>query len=280
MRVLWKRSGSRLGRKCCRGSAAERAIWAAICGVVLLLAGCAGGGSADRLTVFAASSLTDVFRDVTRVFEESHPNAKVTIVYAASSTLRAQLEHGARADLFASADQRQMEFAQEAGVIDGEPVTFAINRLAIIVPVAAAAVASLSDLSRDGVKLAVASAHTPIGVYTEAVLLRIAADPEFGPAFVAKIRSNVVIEALNVRQTVAIVEIGEVDAALAYRTDVAAGESLRAIPLPERVNVDATYPIAAVMESEARALARQFIELLLSEQGRAILERHGFGSPS
>ncbi len=230
--------------------------------------------------MFAASSLTDVFRDVTRVFEESHPNAKVTIVYAASSTLRAQLEHGARADLFASADQRQMEFAQEAGVIDGEPVTFAINRLAIIVPVAAAAVASLSDLSRDGVKLAVASAHTPIGVYTEAVLLRIAADPEFGPAFVAKIRSNVVIEALNVRQTVAIVEIGEVDAALAYRTDVAAGESLRAIPLPERVNVDATYPIAAVMESEARALARQFIELLLSEQGRAILERHGFGSPS
>ncbi len=173
-----------------------------------------------------------------------------------------------------------MEFAQEAGVIDGEPVTFAINRLAIIVPDAAAAVASLSDLSRDGVKLAVASAHTPIGVYTEALLRRIAADPEFGPTFVAKIRSNVVIEALNVRQTVAIVEIGEVDAALAYRTDVAAGESLRAIPLPDRVNVDATYPIAVVMESEARALARQFIELLLSEQGRAILERNGFGRPS
>ena len=230
--------------------------------------------------MFAASSLTDVFRDVTRVFEERYPNAKVTIVYAASSTLRAQLEHGARADLFASADQRQMEFAQDAGVIDGEPVTFAINRLAIIVPVAAAAVASLSDLSRDGVKLAVASAHTPIGVYTEALLRRIAADPEFGPTFVAKIRSNVVIEALNVRQTVAIVEIGEVDAALAYRTDVAAGESLRAIPLPDRVNVDATYPIAVVMESEARALARQFIELLLSEQGRAILERNGFGRPS
>ncbi len=251
----------------------------ALCAVALLLAGC-GGGSTQRLTIFAASSLTDVFQEVAEAFEDAHPDVEVRLNLAASSTLRAQLQRGARADLFASADLLQMEAAQRAGAIDGEPVVFTTNRLAIIVPVGPGVVASLSDLAGDGVTLALAAPHTPIGAYTETAFQRLAADAAFGPAFVARVRANAVTEALNARQAVATVELGEIDAALAYLTDAAAGTGLRAIPLPDEFNVLAVYPIGVVSGGKSPGLARQFVELLRSEEGVAILQLHEFGRPS
>ena len=250
--------------------------------LLLLLAACGGSsGEREKVTVFAASSLTDVFKDVAEAFREARPGAGVTLNFAATSTLRAQLEEGARASLFASADQIQMELARRAGVLDGEPVLFATNRLAIVAPTAQQKVTALQDLAQPRLRLILGTPQSPIGAYTEEALRRIAADELYGPEFVQRVRSNVVSYGLNARQATAVVQLGEADAAIAYVTDAGmpGGSGLRAIPLPSEFAETALYPIAVVRDSRAKELAQAFIDFLRSEEGLRILERHGFGGP-
>jgi len=252
-------------------------VWAALS---VVAGACGGGGATERLTVFAASSLTEAFQDAARLFEDEHPGLRVTLNFASSTALRTQLEHGARAGLFASADERQMDLARRAGVIDGEAAVFATNRLAMVVRARAGKIAGLEDLARPGVRLALTAAQTPIGGYTALAFERMAADPAFGPAFVARVRANAVTQALDARQAVSAVELGEADAALVYVTDARAGPALQAIPLPGQFNVVATYPIAVVRGAQSGERAREFIAFLRSERGQGVLERFGFGRPS
>ena len=256
----------------------------AIAAAALLLMVAACGGSdkeEERLTVFAASSLTDVFKALGRAFEEARPGARVTLNFAATSTLRAQLGEGARGDVFASADQIQMDLAREAGVLGAEPVLFTSNRLAIVVQVGEQKIEALEDLAQPGLRLILGAPQTPIGTYTNAALERIAADGRYGPDFVRRLRANVVSHGLNARQGTAIVQLGEADAAIAYVTDAGLeGEfSLKAIPLPEEFAGKALYPIAVVKDSRAGGLGQAFIAFLRSGEGQQILERHGFGRP-
>ena len=255
----------------------------AVIGALLLLVAACGGSAGDRqkVTVFAASSLTDVFKEVAAAFQDARSGAEVTLNFAATSTLRAQLEEGARADLFASADQLQMELARNAGVLDGEPVLFATNRLAIVAPAGDQKVKALRDLAQPRLRLILGTPQSPIGAYTEEALRRIAADERYGAEFVQQVRSNVVTYGLNARQATAIVQLGEADAAIAYVTDagVRGGSALRAMPLPSEFAGTPLYPIALVRDSSARDLAQAFIDFLRSEEGLRILERHGFGRP-
>ncbi len=250
--------------------------------LTLLLSACGGSGVGEqRLTVFAASSLTDVFTDLAEAFEESQGDARIILNFAATSTLRVQLEQGARADVFASADEVQMRLAQESGLLDGGPVLFAANRLAILVPVESEKIATLQDLGEPGLKLVLGAPQTPIGTYTEGILERIAADSDYGPEFVQRVRDNVVSFGLNARQAVAAVQLGEADAAIAYVTDARAGKAigLRAVPLPSELAGIALYPVAVIDGSSAPALAQRFLDFLRSEKGVEVLEKHGFGRP-
>jgi len=253
----------------------------AVVAAVLALTACASSDGERTVTVFAAASLTEAFNEMARAFEQRNEGVTVRLSYQASSTLRIQLEQGAKADVYASADEFNMDLAASADVISGDPVVFARNRLAVIVPRDAFEVRGLADLASPGLRVVAGDDATPFGRYTNTAFDRLAADPDFGPAFRDAAVGNIVSKEANVRRAVAKVEIGEADAALAYVTDTGgAGRSdLEAIPIPERYSGPIRYPIGVVRGAAAPGLAADFITFVLSEEGRAVLLRYGFVPP-
>ena len=253
----------------------------AACVAVIAVTACGGAGGERAVTVFAAASLTEAFNEMAHEFEQRNKGVEVRLAYQASSTLRIQLEQGADADVYASADEFNMDLAAAAGVISGDPVVFARNRLAVIVPRDSAQVRNLGDLAKPGLRVVAGDDATPFGRYTLTALDRLAADPDFGPAYRDAVVGNIVSKEANVRRAVAKVEIGEADAALAYVTDAggAGRGDLTAIPVPERYPGAIRYPIGVVRGPASPGLAADFIAFVLSEEGRAILQRHGFLPP-
>lgn len=234
-----------------------------------------GPGLAQSLTVFAASSLTEAFEDLAALFETRHPGVDVALYLAGSSTLSTQIVQGAPADLFASADRTQLEVVDAAGMIAGEPTDFARNRLVVITPTESP-VATLADLATEGVLLVLAGPEVPVGRYARQALT--ALDARFGAGFAERVLANLVSEETNVRQAAAKVELGEADAAIVYATDAALLSGIRTLELPEEADVSARYGIAVLRDGRQPELARAFVELVLSTEGRRILERRGFGS--
>lgn len=235
--------------------------------------------ASGELTVFAAASLTDAFKEVGAAFEAANPGSKVVFNFGASTQLRTQLEKGARADLFASADQAQMERARQAGAIEGPDRLFARNRLAVIFPKGnPASVRELQDLARPGLKLVTAATEVPIGVYTREMLEQMARDDAFGPTFKDRVDANVVSREPNVRQVVAKIALGEADAAVVYASDVTpeADPNLGTLDVPDRFNTSAAYPVAMVRGAPNASGAEAFIAYLLGAPGQAILEQWGF----
>ena len=260
---------------------------AVACGA-LLAAACGSpaasqeGAVAGEVTVFAASSLSEAFSEMGVAFEARHSDARAVFNFAGTPTLRTQLEQGARADVFASANEPQMELAVEAAVVRGGPAVFATNQLVVIAPVERAAVASLADLGAPGVKLVLALALVPAGAYARDALGRMDASGEFGGGFEERALGNLVSEETNVRQVAAKVALGEADAGIVYRTDVTpdiAGR-VRVIVIPSAFNVEAAYPFALVADAPNPNGGEAFMDFVLSDEGRAILEAHGFGGPA
>jgi molybdate transport system substrate-binding protein len=230
--------------------------------------------AAAQLTVFAASSLRDAFQDLGRIFEQEHPGTSVSFNFAGSQELRTQVEHGARADVLASADPRTLRALAGAG-LSLEPQVFARNEPVIVVPVGnPARIDALADLPRAR-RLVVGAPEVPIGEYTVRILE--AASRRYGPAFGAAVESRVASRELNVRQVLAKVALGEADAAIVYRTDALASRgAVEVISIPPQLNVVAEYPIALLRGAARPGLARAFVELVLSSAGQAVLARHGF----
>jgi molybdate transport system substrate-binding protein len=230
--------------------------------------------AAAQLTVFAASSLRDAFQDLGRSFEQQHLGTSVSFNFAGSQELRTQVEHGARADVLASADPRTLRALAGAGLAL-EPQVFARNEPVIVVPAGnPAGIHSLADLPRAR-RLVVGAPEVPIGEYTVRILE--AASRRYGPAFGAAVESRVASRELNVRQVLAKVALGEADAAIVYRTDALASRgAVEVISIPPELNVVAEYPIAVLRGAPQAGLARAFVELVLSSAGRAVLARHGF----
>jgi molybdate transport system substrate-binding protein len=248
----------------------------------MVLAAAAQGGpreagaasSTQQLTVFAAASLREAFSEIGGAFEREHPGAHVVFSFAGSQELRLQLEHGAPADVFASADQRQA-LALRSQQLVLEPRTFARNGLVLVVPRGnPAQLRSLCDLPR-AKKIVLAAVEVPIGAYTAKVLD--AATRDYGAAFAQAVRANVVSRELNVRQVLAKVELGEADAGIVYRSDAqAAAGRVEAIAIPRAFDQVAEYPIAIVAAARERRLAALFVEAVLSQAGQAVLQRRGF----
>jgi len=254
------------------------------------LAGCSGlpaaiGGSAtDRveLTVFAAASLRDAFGAVKSSYEASHPGVAVTFSFDGSGTLRTQLEQGARADLFASADEVNPRRLVDAGLVDGRPVPFAGNRLALVVPAGnPAGITSSFDLARPGVRLVGAGATVPITEYAAQMVGALAGLPGAPRDFAAAVEANVVSREDNVRAVLAKVELGEGDAAIVYATDAAAaGDAVELIPLPGEANVPVTYAAVVLRDAPHREAAARFLAWLAGAEGQAVLARFGFTAPA
>jgi len=233
---------------------------------------------ASTLTVYAAASLTDAFKELGKSFDASHPGLTTRFNFAGSQQLLLQIEQGAPADVFASADQRWMSYATEKRLIGGDPTVFAHNRLVAIVPrTGPARIKSLQDLARSGIKLVVAAEAVPAGKYSRETLQNLAGAPGFPPEYDRRVLANVVSQEENVKAAVAKVQLGEADAGMVYRSDVtpAVARFVRILEIPDPYNVIATYPIAVLKAGRNPEAARQFVELVSSEAGQGLLQRHG-----
>ncbi|WP_053175744.1 molybdate ABC transporter substrate-binding protein [Nonomuraea sp. SBT364] len=232
--------------------------------VAVVLAGCAPGEAGGReLTVFAAASLTGTFTELGKVFEAGHPGTRVRFNFGSSATLAQQITQGAPADVFASASPATMKAV--TGSTGAAPVTFARNRLEIAVPVAnPAGVDGPADLAGPGVKVALCAEQVPCGAAAARALE--AAGVKVTPVTLER----------DVKATLTKVELGEVDAALVYRTDViAAAGRVTGIGFPEAARAVNDYPIVALTSG----LAGEFVGLVRSARGRDVLTGAGFEVP-
>lgn len=240
----------------------------------------AAGTGGTRVTVLAAASLADAFREAGASFEAANHGTKVEFSFAGSNQLRTQLEHGAPGDVFASADRKQMDAATAAKVVDGTTVrVFARNRLALIVPKAnKAGIASLADLAKPGVKIVVADKAVPVGNYTRLMLDSAQSAPGFGETFVKAFDANTVSREENVAAVVTKVALGEADAGIAYASDAAGGNAdrLTIVPIPDALDQQAQYVCAVTARAANKAQAARFVEFLLSPAGQKILVKCGF----
>jgi len=227
-----------------------------------------------ELVVFAASSLREAFEGLGARFEREHPGTKLTLALAGSQDLRTQIEHGAPADVFAAADWTHMRALVTAGLA-GPPRTFARNEPVLVVPRDnPAGLRSLGDLPR-AKRIVIGAPEVPIGAYTLRILD--AASRRYGTGFRSSVEARVVSRELNVRQVLSKVSLGEADAAVVYRTDArSAGQAVEIISIPPELNVVAEYPVAVVQRTNQPALAREFVDLLLSPQGQEALVQAGF----
>jgi molybdate transport system substrate-binding protein len=236
------------------------------------------------LTVFAAASLTESFTELGKQFEATHPGVKVVLNFAGSQQLRAQLEQGAPADVFASANSKEMNNAiNSALIVSGTQKTFARNRLVAIYPVDnPGQVETLADLGKPGLKLVVADEAVPVGKYTATMLDEMSQDPAYGAEFTARVQSNVASRENDVKAVVAKVRLDEADAGVVYSTDVTpdAAKDVTPLAIPDRFNQLATYPIAALTQAPHPELAQAFIDLVLSDKGQAVLSDFGFIAPN
>jgi molybdate transport system substrate-binding protein len=241
----------------------------------------AAAAVSGEIVVFAAASLTDVFQDMAAGFRQANPDARLTFNFGASSQLATQLAQGARADVFASADQTQLDNAKKADAIAGQARVFAANRLVLITPGDNPRhIAGVHDLANDGVKFVTAQASVPIGQYTAQMLDKASADPAYGTDFRARVQANTVSQEDNVRQVVSKVQLGEADAAVVYSTDPTpqVRDQLQIIQIPDALQTLATYPIAVAKGSNS-AGGEAFVLYVLAPAGQAVLARWGFLPP-
>lgn len=232
-----------------------------------------------ELTIFAAASLTDAFKEMATQIEQANPGTKLTFNFAGSPTLRTQMAQGARADVFASADEPNMAGAEKDGTITGRPQIFARNLLVVVVPAKnPAGIRTLQDLAKPNIKLVLTNKEVPVGNYARQALEKMSQDPAFGTDFSKRVLANLVSEETNVRQVAAKVQLGEADAGIVYSTDVTPviRDAVVVIQIPPEMNVIAKYPIAVVKGAQNEAGARAFIAYVLSPAGQTILVRHGF----
>lgn len=261
---------------------AARLLAAALATGILAGCGAAGpagpGGAAGQdgpagpdgtVTVFAAASLKSPFTELAGQFEAGNPGSRVRLNFAGSADLATQIVQGAPADVFASADSRNMNKLVEEGLVDGAARNFAANTLTIAVPPGnPAGITAFRDLGRPGIKVVVCASQVPCG----AVIGTIAG--ETGTTL------SPVSEESSVTDVLGKVMSGEADAGLVYVTDAkGAGTKVESVPFPEAAKAVNTYPIATVKGARNKRAAEAFQELVLSSSGQAVLGAAGFGAP-
>jgi molybdate transport system substrate-binding protein len=238
-----------------------------------------GGGSPQggTLTVLAASSLIDAFGELANRFEKQNPGVKVRQSFESSSTLLAQIQQGAPADVFASAAEEEMNAAVKDGLVEGEPEVFVKNREIVMVPKDNPAnIRRFQDVAKPDVKLVLAGKDVPAADYAMRILGK--ANREYGTDFEKDVLSNVVSRESDVRASVNRVVVGDADATFGYASDYTPDirDEVKVVPIPPDLNIVATYPIAALDGAKSPGLAKKWVELVTSEQGQRVLQKWNF----
>lgn len=229
--------------------------------------GAASGAGDVTLTVFAAASMEPTFTELAPTFEKDHPGVKVVFNFAGSQTLQEQIIQGAPADVFASANQKQMDPVVAAGLNAGTPTVYATNELEIVVPPDnPAGITSLRDLTKDGLKLVICAPEVPCGSATQSIVK--ATGIVLAP----------VSEEQSVTDVLGKVQTGEADAGLVYKTDViAAGDTVLGIPFPESAEAVNKNPIVALTGGPEPKLGQAWVDFILSADVQKTLADAGFG---
>lgn len=242
----------------------------ALLALLLVLVSTAACGSdeprSQTLTVFAAASLTDTFTELGKEFETEHDGVTVRFSFGGSSDLVSQVQGGAPADVFASADTTNMAKLGDAAT---DPQDFASNTLEIAVPPGnPAGITALADLAKPGLKVVTCAPEVPCGAATQRVVAS------------AHLTLEPVSEEQSVTDVLGKVESGEADAGLVYVTDVkAAGDKVEGVPFAESSGAVNVYPIAALADAKHRLLADEFVEFVLGGRGQQVLAAAGFAAP-
>ena len=234
--------------------------------------------STTTVRVFAAASLAEAFGDIAKQYERAHPGTSVQLNLAGSQQLATQIEQGAAADVFASADRRWMSYLEERSRFSGADTVFARNRLVVIVPrTNPARIGRLQDLARPGVKLVLGAEAVPVGQYSREALRNLSRLEGFGADYARRALANLVSEEENVKSVVGKVQLGEADAGIVYRSDVtpSVARYVRALDIPDSANVLATYAIAVISGAGHRSAAQEFVALVLSPAGQRALGARG-----
>jgi molybdate transport system substrate-binding protein len=227
------------------------------------------GAVSGELIVFAAASLTDAFDELSEAFEDANPDVEVVFNHAGSQTLASQINEGAPADVFASADTTQMDAVADTGNLAGEPDIFTANLLEIAVePGNPLGVGGLADLADPELVLVLPAEEVPAGRYAREALD--AAGVEVTPASLEQ----------DVRTALSKVELGEADASIVYASDIVAADGrAEGVAIPAEQNVAASYPIAMLANAPNPVAAEAFIAFVLSDAGQEILVAYGFATP-
>jgi molybdate transport system substrate-binding protein len=224
---------------------------------------------AGSITVFAGSSLTDAFKRAGDQLRARNAGTGYVFNFGSSSTLATQINAGAPADVFASADESNMQKVVDAKLSDGRPAFFAVNRLQIAVAIGnPKQITGLPDLARPGLIVVLAAPSVPAGRYAVDALRK------------AGVTVKPASQEVDARAVLNKVALGEADAGIVYVTDVnAAGARVSGVAIAEQQQVIARYPIAVVLDSRNPRLARAFVDFLLSDDGQRLLAEFGFSRP-
>ena len=234
-----------------------------------------------ELTIYGASSLKGVLGKVKTAYEAAVPGTMLTISTDSSSGLETQIEQGAPADVFLSADAANPTRLIDAGLADGAAVTFAGNELTVIVPTAnPAGIRTPADLARSGVKVIAAGDAVPITRYATQLVANLAGLAGYPADFAAAYAANIASREDNVKAVVAKIELGEGDAGIVYVTDAKASTKVTTVDVPDSTNVRAIYDGVVVKASGDIAAAKAFLTWVAGQDGQAILGTFGFLPPS
>jgi molybdate transport system substrate-binding protein len=250
-----------------------RRIFVALAALAVLIAAAQPAAAAPKpsgeITVFAASSLTESFDALAKQFEKKYPDVTVKFNYDASSNLATQINQGAPADVFASADQDNLQKAIDAGTVTPPPVVFAKNSLEIAVEKGnPKKIKSLADLQKPGTVVVLCADQVPCGKYAAQSLA------------MAGVTVNPASKEENAKATLSKVSIGEADASIVYVTDVKAAKGTTSgVTIPGKINVIATYPIGVVKASQNAAAAKAWVKFVRSKEGQKTLTKFGFLPP-
>ncbi len=238
--------------------------------------------SPTTLKVFAAASLKTSFTAIQKQYQQAHPAVKIVYNFAGSQALAQQITQGAPADVFASADQSNMQKLSAVGLATN-PQNFADNTLAIIIPASNPAhITTLKDLANKGVKIDVAASTVPVGAYTLQSLFKAGKSSTYGTAYESAVKANFVSQEDNDAAIVQKVELGEADAGFVYTTDVTAASASKVafISIPATLNIIAQYPITVLKDSTHASDAQAFVQYILSSDGQTILAQYRFLPPT
>lgn len=232
-----------------------------------------------ELTVFAAASLTGAFGEIGKMYT-NETGINVVFNFDGSQALATQMVNGAYADVFASANTKQLSVVKKAGLMNNSSISiFTKNKPALIVPRDnPAGIKSLSDLNRSGLKIVIGTDDVPIGDYTRQIMDKLENDTSYGYWYKVGFYNNVVSRETNVNYIVSKVALGEADAGIAYKSDVtpALADKITRIEIPDKYNVIAEYPMGALSQTKYPLEAEKFMDLVKSNEGRTVLDKYGF----